>query len=174
MEHDFDAGLRAKCWAYNGYVNSTMIEAVEGERVRIYVTNRLPIATSIHWHGMYLPNGMDGVAGLTQPHEAWRNDQIRVHAAAIRDTHVPLPSRRDDPDGMGLIGMFIIHPRATRREYHVDRDFAIMLSEWDIKVGTARPNTLQMTDFNILTMNGKVFPSTAPWCVKPAIRCGSV
>src|SRR5262249_82441 len=61
VEHYFDSGLRAKCWAYNGYVNSTMIEAVEGERVRIYVTNRLPIATSVHWHGIYLTNGMDGV-----------------------------------------------------------------------------------------------------------------
>src|SRR5262249_10593639 len=59
VEHYFDSGLRAKCWAYNGHVNSTMIEAVEGEWVRIYVTNRLPIATSVHWHGIYLPNGMD-------------------------------------------------------------------------------------------------------------------
>jgi len=45
VDHAFDSGLRAKCWAYNGHVNSTMIEALEGERVRIYVTNRLPIAT---------------------------------------------------------------------------------------------------------------------------------
>jgi manganese oxidase len=62
------AGLRANCWGYNGRVNSTVIEAVEGERIRICVTNRLPVATSIHWHGIYLPNGMDGVAGLTQPY----------------------------------------------------------------------------------------------------------
>src|SRR3546814_9208567 len=43
------------------------IEAVEGDRVRIYVTNRLPEATSVHWHGILLPSGMDGVAGLNQP-----------------------------------------------------------------------------------------------------------
>src|SRR5262249_37765786 len=65
---DFDSGLRAKCWGFNGRVNSTAIEAVEGERVRIYVTNRLAVATSIHWHGFNLPNGMDGVGGLTQPY----------------------------------------------------------------------------------------------------------
>ena len=64
--------------------------------------------------------------------------------------------------GMGLIGMFVIHPRNPAPEYHVDRDFAIMLSEWDIPVGTARPNTLEMTDFNVLTMNGKVFRPPAP------------
>jgi manganese oxidase len=68
VDHAFDTGLRAKCWAYNGHVNSTVIEAVEGEQVRIYVTNRLPVATSVHWHGIYLPNGMDGVGGLTQPY----------------------------------------------------------------------------------------------------------
>jgi FtsP/CotA-like multicopper oxidase with cupredoxin domain len=53
-----------------------------------------------------------------------------------------------------------------------------MLSEWDIKVGTARPNTLQMTDFNILTMNGKVFPSTGPLVCKTGdkvrIRLGNL
>jgi FtsP/CotA-like multicopper oxidase with cupredoxin domain len=40
VDHYFDSGLRAKCWGYNGGVTSTIIEAVEGERVRIYVTNR--------------------------------------------------------------------------------------------------------------------------------------
>ena len=44
------------------------IEAVEGDKVRIFVTNRLPEHTTIHWHGLRLPNGMDGVGGLTQPH----------------------------------------------------------------------------------------------------------
>jgi FtsP/CotA-like multicopper oxidase with cupredoxin domain len=39
---------------------------VEGDRVRIFVTNKLPEHTSVHWHGQRLPNGMDGVSGLTQ------------------------------------------------------------------------------------------------------------
>jgi manganese oxidase len=161
VEHDFDPGLRTKCWAYNGHVNSTMIEAVEGERVRIYVTNRLPVATSVHWHGIYLPNGMDGVAGLTQPYikpgeTAKYEWTLRQHGTFMFHSHHDEMTQM----GMGLIGMFIIHPRNPALEYHVDRDFALMLSEWDIPVGTARPNTLEMTDFNILTMNGKVFPST--------------
>jgi FtsP/CotA-like multicopper oxidase with cupredoxin domain len=179
VEHDFDAELRARCWAYNGSVNSTMIEAVEGERVRIYVTNRLPIATSVHWHGMYLPNGMDGVAGLTQPHiqpgeTAKYEFTLRQHGTFMFHSHHDEMTQM----GMGLIGMFIIHPRNPAPEYQVDRDFALMLSEWDIKVGTARPNPLQMTDFNILTMNGKVFPSTGPLVCKTGdkvrIRLGNL
>ena len=179
VEHYFDAGLRAKCWTYNGHVNSTMIEAVEGERVRIYVTNRLPIATSVHWHGIYLPNGMDGVAGLTQPYikpgeTAKYEWTLRQHGTFMFHSHHDEMTQM----GMGLIGMFIMHPRNPAPEYHVERDFAIMLSEWDIKVGTARPNTLQMTDFNILTMNGKVFPSTGPLVCKTGdkvrIRLGNL
>jgi manganese oxidase len=179
VEHDFDPGLRTKCWAYNGHVNSTMIEAVEGERVRIYVTNRLPIATSVHWHGVYLPNGMDGVAGLTQPHikpgeTAKYEFTLRQYGTLMFHSHHDEMTQM----GMGLIGMLIIHPRHPAPEYHVDRDFAILLSEWDIKVGTSRPNTLQMTDFNILTMNGKVFPSTAPLVCKTGdkvrIRLGNL
>ena len=80
--------------------------------------------------------------------------------------------------GMGLIGMFIIHPRNPSPEYRVDRDFSLMISEWAIEAGTARPNTLEMNDFNVLTINGKVFPSTAPLVCKTGdkvrIRLGNL
>jgi FtsP/CotA-like multicopper oxidase with cupredoxin domain len=55
--------LEAECWGYNGRVHGPTIEAVEGDRVRIYVTNRCRRPTTVHWHGVLLPNGMDGVAG---------------------------------------------------------------------------------------------------------------
>ena len=179
VEHYFDSGLRTQCWAYNGHVNSTVIEAVEGERVRIYVTNRLPFATSVHWHGFYLPNGMDGVGGLTQPYikagETARYEwTLRQYGTFMFHAHHDEMTQM----GMGLIGMFVVHPRHPAPEYHVDRDFAIMLSEWAIKAGTARPNTLEMSDFNILTMNGKVFPSTGPLVCKTGdkvrIRLGNL
>src|SRR5262249_22640064 len=60
--HEFAPGLRAECWGYNGTTPGPLIEAVEGDHVRIYVTNRLPEATAVHWHGLFVPNGMDGVA----------------------------------------------------------------------------------------------------------------
>jgi manganese oxidase len=80
--------------------------------------------------------------------------------------------------GMGLIGLIVIYPRTPEPHYHVDRDFVIMLSEWDVPVGTAWPNTLEMTDFNVLTMNGKAFPSTVPLVCKTGdkvrIRLGTL
>ncbi len=60
-------GMKAHLWGYNGQSPGPTLEAVEGDRVRIFVTNKLPEATSIHWHGFLLPAGMDGVSGLNQP-----------------------------------------------------------------------------------------------------------
>ena len=114
VDHAFDTGLRATCWAYNGHVNSTVIEAVEGERVRIYVTNRLSVATSVHWHGIFLPNGMDGVGGLTQPYikpgETARYEfTLRQHGTFMFHSHHDEMTQM----GMGLIGLFVIHPRRS-------------------------------------------------------------
>ncbi len=163
IDHAFDTGLRARCWGYNGRVNGTAIEAVEGERIRVYVTNRLPVPTSVHWHGVYLPNGMDGVAGLTQPYvkagdTAKYEFTLRQHGTLMFHSHHDEMTQM----GMGLMGMLIIHPRHPSSDYRVDRDFSLMISEWAIKAGTSRPATLQPSDFNVLTLNGKVFPSTAP------------
>jgi Multicopper oxidase len=66
VTHELAPGLKLKLWGFNGRVHGPIIEAVEGDRIRIYVTNRLPEATSIHWHGIILPSGMDGVGGLSQ------------------------------------------------------------------------------------------------------------
>ena len=179
LDHAFDSGLRAKSWGFNGRVNGTVIEAVEGERVRIYVTNRLPVATSIHWHGFFLPNGMDGVGGLTQPYikpgeTAKYEWTLRQHGTQMYHSHHDEMTQM----GMGMIGMFVVHPRNPAPEYRVDRDFALLLSEWTIEAGTARPNTLRMNDFNVLTINGKVFPSTAPLICKTGdkvrIRIGNL
>ena len=68
VKREFAPGMMVNCWGYNGITPGPTIEAVEGDRVRILVTNRLPEHTTIHWHGVILPNGMDGVGGLTQPH----------------------------------------------------------------------------------------------------------
>ena len=65
---EFAEGMKAFLWGYNGQAPGPTIEAVEGDKVRIFVTNKLPEHTTVHWHGMLLPIGMDGVGGLTQPH----------------------------------------------------------------------------------------------------------
>ncbi|MEO8703754.1 MAG: multicopper oxidase domain-containing protein, partial [Kofleriaceae bacterium] len=66
IRHQIAPGLEIEAWGYNGSTPGPVIEAFEGERVRIYVTNKLPEITSVHWHGVFVPSGMDGVAGLTQ------------------------------------------------------------------------------------------------------------
>ncbi len=164
--HEFAPGLKADCWGFNGNVHGPTIEAVEGDRVRIDVTNRLPAATSIHWHGLLLPNGMDGVGGLTQkvirPGETYRYEfTLRQHGTHMYHSHHDEMTQM----ALGMIGHFVIHPRAPKGP-RPDRDFAIMLSEWKIVPGTSRPDPNEMTDFNVLTMNAKAFPGTAPLVAK--------
>src|SRR5215475_3777771 len=65
---EFAPGMKVNLWGYNGQSPGPTIEAVEGDKVRIFVTNKLPEHTTVHWHGQLLPCGMDGVGGLTQPH----------------------------------------------------------------------------------------------------------
>jgi FtsP/CotA-like multicopper oxidase with cupredoxin domain len=166
VDHEFAPGLRAHCWGYNGQVHGPTIEVVDGDRVRIYVTNRLPENTSVHWHGLLVPSGMDGVAGLSQkniePGETYKYEfQLRQHGTYMYHSH------SDDMTqiGLGMMGMFVVHPRDPDGP-RADRDFALMLSEWRIDVGTMRPNPMEMTDFNVLTLNARVFPGTAPLVAK--------
>jgi FtsP/CotA-like multicopper oxidase with cupredoxin domain len=170
FEHEFAPGLKAKCWGYNGRTPGPTIEAVEGDRLRIYVTNRLPEPTSVHWHGVFLPNGMDGVSGLNQkgiePGETFKYEfTLRQYGTHMYHPHFDEMTQM----ALGMMGMFVIHPR-QKPEIAVDRDFAIMLSEWRIDPGAARPNPLEMTDFNVLTMNSKAFPGTAPLVVRQGQR----
>jgi FtsP/CotA-like multicopper oxidase with cupredoxin domain len=67
IEWEMAPGMVINAWGYNGQTPGPTIEAVEGDRVRFYVTNKLPEPTAVHWHGVILPSGMDGVLGLTQP-----------------------------------------------------------------------------------------------------------
>lgn len=162
VEHEFAPGLKAHCWGYNGRVHGPTIEAVEGDRVRIYVTNKLPGSTSVHWHGLLLPNGMDGVAGLTQPvikpGETFRYEfTLRQHGTYMYHSHHDEMTQM----ALGTTGLFVIHPRRPPAE-RPDRDFAFMLSEWRLDVGTSRPNPNEMTNFNLFTFNAKVFPGTEP------------
>ncbi|HUR27085.1 MAG TPA: copper oxidase [Planctomycetota bacterium] len=170
VHHEFAPGLEATCWGYNGRVHGPTIEAVEGDRVRIYVTNRLPEPTSVHWHGVLLPNGMDGVAGLNQkpiqPGETFKYEfTLRQHG-----THMYHPHHDEMTQmAMGMMGLFVIHPR-KRPDPPIDRDFAILLSEWRIEPGTSRPDPNAMLDFNLLTFNARAFPGTEPLIVRTGER----
>jgi manganese oxidase len=160
--HTFAPGLQAHCWGYNNQVHGPTIEAVEGDRVRIYVTNKLPAPTTVHWHGMILPSGMDGVGGINQPPinpgETYKYEFPLLHPGTFM-----YHSHHDEMTQMalGLMGMIVVHPQKPTSP-PPDRDYVLMLSEWSIKPGTSRPDPNEMTDFNILTINAKCFPGTAP------------
>ena len=175
---EFAPGMVVKTWGYNGRTPGPTIETVEGDRVRIYVTNKLPEATAVHWHGVFLPSVMDGVQGLTQrgipPGETFVYEfTLRQHGTQMYHSHGDEMTQI----GLGSMGFFIIHPKHPKGP-KVDRDFAIMLSEWFIPPGASTPDVNVMTEFNIFTFNSRAFPGTDPLVVRTGervrIRFGNV
>ncbi|HEY7862106.1 MAG TPA: copper oxidase [Thermoanaerobaculia bacterium] len=170
IEREFAPGMRVKCWGYNGTTPGPTIEAVEGDQVRLFVTNRLPEHTTIHWHGIFTPNGMDGVGGLLQPHikpgETYVYEfPLRQHGTFMYHPHADEMTQM----AMGMMGFFIVHPKAAREE-PVDRDFCLFPSMWFIDPATMRPNPNVMLDFNIFTLNGRAYPGTTPMVVRQGQR----
>jgi len=160
IEHEFVPGTRAKCWGYNGSTPGPTIEVSEGDRVRILVTNRLPEHTTIHWHGIDLPSGMDGVGGLTQPQIKPGETYAYEFTLKQHGTHMYHPHADEMVQmAVGMMGLFIIHPREAEPE-SIDRDYAILLHNWALHPGTARPDPSVMTEFDLWTFNSKVFPAT--------------
>ena len=131
VKREFAPGMMVNCWGYNGQTPGPTIEAVEGDKVRIYVTNKLPEPTTVHWHGMIVPNGMDGVAGLTQP--AIDPGQTFKYEFTVRDpaTYMYHPHYDEMTQmAMGMSGFFASFIRIQAAAGpKIDRDFCIMLNE---------------------------------------------
>jgi len=155
-------GMKAYLWGYNGQSPGPTIEAVEGDKVRIFVTNRLPEHTAVHWHGQRLPNGMDGVSGLTQP--GIKPGQTFVYEFQLRraGTFMYHPHADEMTQmAMGMMGLFIVHPRDPA-ERRVDRDFCFLMNAFDIEPGSYVPKVNTMLDFNLWAWNSRVFPGIDP------------
>jgi len=165
-------GFKAHLWGYNGQSPGPTIEVVEGDRVRIFVTNKLPEHTTIHWHGQRLPNGMDGVGGLTQKHippgktfvyefEARRPGTFMYHPHA--DEMVQM--------AIGMMGFWVTHPKGRHPLIEpVDRDFVFLMSSFDIEPGSYTPKVMTMLDFNLFTFNSRIFPGIASMNVRRGDR----
>jgi FtsP/CotA-like multicopper oxidase with cupredoxin domain len=163
-------GMQAHLWGYNGASPGPTIEAVEGDRVRIFVTNRLPEHTTVHWHGLLLPNGMDGVGGLTQPQIPPGKTFVYEFVLNRPGTHMYHPHADEMVQmAMGMMGLFIVHPK-NPRQLAVDRDFAFLLASYAIEPGSATPRTAEMTDFNLWTWNSRVFPGIDPLVARTGDR----
>jgi len=151
-------GMTAHLWGYNGQSPGPTIEVVEGDKVRIFVTNKLPEHTTIHWHGVILPNGMDGVGGLTQPHIPVGKTFVYEFVPKRSGTHMYHPHADEMVQmAMGMMGLLIIHPRDPN-PLRVDRDFAFLMAAYDIEPGSYTPKVATMLDFNLFTWNSRVFP----------------
>src|SRR5574338_1072959 len=132
-------GMTAHLWGYNGQSPGPTLEFVEGDKVRIFVTNKLPEHTTIHWHGMLLPNGMDGVGGLTQPHIKPGQTFVYEFVLTRSGTFMYHPHSDEMVQmAMGMMGMFVVHPR-DRAFRPVDRDFVFIMSTYLVDPGTMLP-----------------------------------
>jgi manganese oxidase len=158
VEREFAPGMTVHLWGYNGQSPGPTIETVEGDKVRIFVTNKLPEHTTVHWHGMLVPNGMDGVGGLTQPHIDPGKTFVYEFVLKRSGTFMYHPHSDEMVQmAMGMMGMFVVHPRDPKL-YRVDRDFVFITNAFLIDPGTSLPKVAEMTDFNMWTWNSRVFP----------------
>jgi FtsP/CotA-like multicopper oxidase with cupredoxin domain len=163
-------GMQARLWGYNGQSPGPTIEAVEGDKVRIFVTNKLPEHTTVHWHGMRVPNGMDGVGGLTQPHIQPGKTFVYEFLLKRSGTFMYHPHADEMVQmAMGMMGNFVVHPRDPQA-HRVDRDFVFIMSSFDIDPGSSLPKVMTMTDFDLWAWNTRVFPGIDPFVVRRGDR----
>lgn len=167
---EFAPGMNVNLWGYNGQSPGPTIEVVEGDRVRIFVTNKLPEPTSVHWHGQRLPNGMDGVAGLTQPGIPPGKTFVYEFIANRAGTFMYRPHTNELVQmAMGMMGFWVTHPRDLSK-FAADRDFVFLLSAYDVDPGTYTPKVYAAVDFNLWTFNSRVFPGIDPMPVRKGDR----
>jgi FtsP/CotA-like multicopper oxidase with cupredoxin domain len=163
VKREFLPGRVVDVWGYNGSMPGPTIEVNEGDRVRIRVRNGLPEPTTMHWHGLEVPIEMDGVPAISQPliepgGTFTYEFTLHQHGTFFYHSHMAMQQM------LGMIGMFVIHPRAAYQP-PVQKDFGLILQGWAILPSNTVPNTLSM-EFNWLTMNGKAGPAISPLLVK--------
>lgn len=170
IRREFAPGFWVNCWGYNGSSPGPTIEAIEGDRVRILVTNNLNEPTTVHWHGLIVPNGMDGVSGLTQkpipPGDTFKYEfTLKQNGTFMYHPHYDEMVQI----ALGMMGFFIIHPK-VEEDPPIERDFAIFLHEWHIPMGAQTPKPFEMADFNLFTFNSVLYPKIEPLVVKRGER----
>lgn len=149
-------------YAYNGEIPGPRIHIRQGDRIRINVTNALPEETTIHWHGMILPNQMDGPAEITQPPIEPGQTYSYEFTATQYGTYFYHPHAKPDrTQALGLYGALIIDPANPADEVAADHDYVIQLQEWLVREGLTYPSMPMDGGMpNFFTINGKAYPST--------------
>ena len=167
---EFAPGMTVNMWGFNGSSPGPTIEAVEGDRIRIFVTNKLPEPTAIHWHGILLPSGMDGVSGLTQPPIPVGKTFVYEFTLLRSGSHFYHTHLDEQLQlALGMYGCLVVHPKDPKF-MRVDRDFMFMLASYDVEPGTMTPKVSTMTEFNMWTWNNRVFPGIDPLVARSGER----
>jgi FtsP/CotA-like multicopper oxidase with cupredoxin domain len=155
-------GVQVEAYAFNRQVPGPRIRVTEGDRVRIRVRNALPEATTVHWHGLILPNEMDGPANITQkpiePGAEYVYEFTTVQSGTyFYHTH----AHADRQQALGLYGALIIDPKGADPAPKADLEYVIQLQEWLKREGLTYPAMLMEGALpNFFTINGKAYPST--------------
>lgn len=160
-------GRTMEVWGYNGSCPGPTIQVNQGDRVRIVLDNQLPEPTSMHWHGFEIPVQMDGMPYISQkpiPPGGRFIYEFTLHQEGTYFYH----SHGAMQEMLGMIGMFIMHPKSSYQP-RVDHDFGIIMQGWAILPNSNIPNSAGM-EFNWLTFNGKAGPATTPMLVRLGSR----
>ena len=154
--------VAVEAYAYNHEVPGPRLQVTEGDHVRINFHNALPESTTIHWHGLILPNEMDGPAKVTQdpvPPGGTYTYEFDVGQSGTYFYH-----SHDHPDrqqALGLYGALLIAPKDPSAEVKADLDYTIHLQEWLKREWLTYPAMLMEGALpNYFTINGKAYPST--------------
>jgi len=141
-------GQKVEAWTYNEQVPGPVIRVKEGDKVRMILHNKLPESTAVHFHGLELPNNMDGVPFITQPPikpgESFTYE-FTVPNAGSHMYHSHHNAAKQV--GLGMLGAFIVEPKVPMPiEKGVDVDSVMILND----------------GMHGYTLNGKSFPATEP------------
>lgn len=151
-----------EAYAYNRQVPRPRLALTEGDRVRINFRNRLPESTTVHWHGLIVPNQMDGPAKITQ--RPIESGQEFTYEFAVGQSGTYFYHSHDHPDrqqALGLYGALLIAPKDPAGEPRADVDSTIQLQEWLKREWLTYPAMLMEGGLpNYFTINGKAYPST--------------
>ncbi|MDF2679230.1 MAG: copper oxidase [Brevibacillus sp.] len=129
MLHLDDQNMK-NVWTYNGTVPGPQLRVKQGEIVKVVLKNELPEPVTIHWHGLPVPNNMDGIPGVTQnavkPNESFTYE----FTASVAGTYWYHSHQRSaEQVDKGLYGSLIVEP-TTPDPTPADKDFTLVLDEW--------------------------------------------
>lgn len=124
-------GVTVDAYAYNDQVPGPTLRVTEGDRVRINVRNELPESTTVHWHGLILPNEMDGAANITQKPIEPGQTYSYGYTVGQRGTYFyHTHDHVDRQQALGLYGALIIDPKNPADAIAVDAEYVVQLQEW--------------------------------------------